>query len=183
MYVVVIIKMTDDITQYQYNIQVSTIILFSALSTAITVLASPKKSTQYDFQGLLKFIYRNIVILFSFSTLFVSSVFLVKLNASSGITTDSLPGWITPWWSAIIILTILTTLTVSHYVLLVIFDMSTIDLVPLGQSSDLVMINNVQNNRYKPKFYLTSIINSVIITCVCIITVLSAVILCDPGNC
>lgn len=183
MYVFGVMKMSDDIIQYQYNIQVSTIILFSVLSTAITVLASPKKSTQYDFRSLLKFIYRNVVVLFSFSTLFMSSVFLVKLNAASGITTESIPEWITPWWSVIIVLTIMTALTVAYYCLLIIFDMSTVDLVPVTQSSDIVMVNNVQNNRYKPKFYLTSIINSVIITCVCVVTVLLAVILCDPGNC
>lgn len=153
-----------------YNIQIMPVLLFSLLSTVIVILANPKRPKTYNFTGLLKFIYRNIVFLSSFSGLFISSVFLIKCNIK-GISSDN--GWLI----TIFTLTFINSLAIINYCLLIILEMSTTDLIPLEMGNELIILNNAQYVRYKPKYNLVVIINSIVISLVCCGTIILAVVL------
>lgn len=174
--------MFDTIVQYQYNTQVSIIILFSFLSTIIVVFGHTKKSARYHFRGLLKFIWHNLILFLSLSTLFISSVFLVKLNAGSGVSTESPPDWVIPWWSVVLSLTTLTALALVQYCLEIMFDMAIVELTP-SEPSEYMISKFDGFDEYKLGYYIVSALNSILLSCVFALTVISAVLLCDPGNC
>lgn len=170
------------IEQYQWNTQIVVLLGFSLLSSLIAVFATIKCTTKYSLGSFLAFVFNNLLLLSSFTTLIVSSVYLVKINAVDGITVTVLPSWAIPWWSIITMFGIINTFITVCYSCLVLLSRVLVD-EKSGIMSDVSFINSMIRDKYRTKYTLVSLTTLIALIIICVITFLCAVLLCDPGKC